>query len=266
MTEKRRRNGPDAERGVSESIGFILIFSLVVTGIGIVTLYGYPLLVKQQMGTDIRIMEKTFIVLQNDVKSLVYKNVPYKETSLKVGGGVLSARNVSVTPQNITLYVDENQITGPFNPFYPGELRFDTDLGDTAIVLENGAVITASKTAGGSAMLAEPRWYNDSQTGTFVISLIRFTTDDPVSRTGVGTIGLRLTGSYYNVTTLNPGETAYVQYTPDPENNYSVAWDNYLRQTMGLEKYPYWNGYRYRLPSDTTSIVITEYTIEILSL
>ena len=34
--------------GVSESIGFLLIFTLMITGIGLVTLYGYPLLVQQQ--------------------------------------------------------------------------------------------------------------------------------------------------------------------------------------------------------------------------
>ena len=34
------------DRAVSEAIGFILILGLVLTGIGLVTLYGYPVLVK----------------------------------------------------------------------------------------------------------------------------------------------------------------------------------------------------------------------------
>jgi hypothetical protein len=59
-----------AERGVSEAIGFILIFSIVIAGIGLVTLYGYPMLLKQQTSANERIMEKNMIVLQNDVKSL----------------------------------------------------------------------------------------------------------------------------------------------------------------------------------------------------
>ncbi|PKL57677.1 MAG: hypothetical protein CVV34_06280, partial [Methanomicrobiales archaeon HGW-Methanomicrobiales-5] len=68
-----------SERGVSESIGFILIFSMVIAGIGLVTLYGYPMLLQQQTSANERIMEKNMIVLQNDVKSLTYKTVPYKE-------------------------------------------------------------------------------------------------------------------------------------------------------------------------------------------
>jgi hypothetical protein len=75
------------DRGVSEAIGFILIFSLIIAGIGLVTLYGYPLLLQQQVGADEKIMEKNMIVLQNDMKSLAYKTVPFKETALKIGGG-----------------------------------------------------------------------------------------------------------------------------------------------------------------------------------
>ena len=83
-----RKNGDD---GVSESIGFLLIFTMVIVGIGLVTLYGYPMLLQQQTSADEQIMEKNMIVLQNDMKSLAYKTVPYKETMLNIGGGSLTA-------------------------------------------------------------------------------------------------------------------------------------------------------------------------------
>ena len=54
------------EQGVSESIGFMLIFTIVIAGIALVTLYGYPLLLQQQVGAEEKIMEKNMIVLQND--------------------------------------------------------------------------------------------------------------------------------------------------------------------------------------------------------
>jgi hypothetical protein len=90
------------ERGVSESIGFMLIFAIVIAGIGLVTLYGYPLLLQQQLGADVKIMEKNMIVLQNDIKSLAYKTVPFKETSLKIGGGSLTVYNSSYSPSSFT--------------------------------------------------------------------------------------------------------------------------------------------------------------------
>ena len=45
------------------------------------------MLLQQQSSSDEQIMEKNLIVLQNDLKSLAYKTVPYKETSLKVEAG-----------------------------------------------------------------------------------------------------------------------------------------------------------------------------------
>ena len=96
MTGKNNRISCTA--GVSESIGFLLIFTIVIAGIGLVSLYGYPMLLKQQTSADEQIMEKNMIVLQNDVKSLAYKTVPYKETSLKIGGGALTVYNSSYNP------------------------------------------------------------------------------------------------------------------------------------------------------------------------
>ena len=46
------------EDGVSESIGFLLIFTLVIVGIGpVLYLMVYPLLIQQQVGADEQIME-----------------------------------------------------------------------------------------------------------------------------------------------------------------------------------------------------------------
>jgi hypothetical protein len=66
------------EQAVSEAIGFMILFTLVTMGIGLVTLYGYPVLMQQQTNAHERNMEQTMIVLQNDIKSLCYKNVPSK--------------------------------------------------------------------------------------------------------------------------------------------------------------------------------------------
>ena len=90
---KNRTGRQPGDAGISESIGFLLIFTIIITGIGLVTLYGYPMLIQQQIGADEQIMEKNMIVLQNDFKSIAYKTVPYKETSMKIGGGALSVNN-----------------------------------------------------------------------------------------------------------------------------------------------------------------------------
>ena len=72
--------------GVSETIGFVLILGIVITGIGLVTLYGYPVLLQQQQNANVKNMEKNMIVLQNDMKGLAYRNVPYTETTMQISG------------------------------------------------------------------------------------------------------------------------------------------------------------------------------------
>jgi len=65
-------------KGVSETVGFIIIFGIVITGISLVTLLGYPALLNQQQEANIRNMEKNFIVLQVNANNLAYKNLPYQ--------------------------------------------------------------------------------------------------------------------------------------------------------------------------------------------
>ncbi len=89
--------------GVSESLGYLIIFGLVLTGIGLITLYGYPLLMQQESSANLRNMEQTMIVLQSDIKSLTYKLANYKETSLRVSGGTLFFYDTPATPEKFRI-------------------------------------------------------------------------------------------------------------------------------------------------------------------
>ena len=219
------------EQGVSESIGFMLIFTIVIAGIALVTLYGYPLLLQQQVGAEEKIMEKNMIVLQNDIKSLAYKSVPYKETSLKIGGGSLTVYDPSYSSPSSSVSI--NAVGNP--PISSsGELRYESVSAQTDISLQNGAVVVRPRIQPGSAMLAEPRWYYDSNTKTVVINLINITSDAIIAKEGIGTVRMKqMEEPYYNYTT-NVNSIDIV-YTPNPALNgqdYSVAWDNYIKKTF----------------------------------
>ena len=229
--------------GVSESIGFLLIFTLVIVGIGLVTLYGYPMLIQQQVSADEQIMQKNMIVLQNDVKSLSYKTVPYKETSLKVGGGGLTSYNplcdttapkFAIFDQNTNNYVTE---------YRSGDLRFESDSAQTDISLQNGAVVTRKKVEPGSVMLAEPRWFYDEITNTIVINLIALnnteTVSGKISRSGVSTVQMTMNPeSLITIHSVIPANhKIFVKYTwDDPTQDYHVAWENYFKNTMKMNE------------------------------
>jgi ribosomal protein L33 len=268
------------DRGVSEAIGFMLIFGMVIAGIGLVTLYGYPLLLQQQVGADEKIMEKNMIVLQNDIKSLAYKTVPFKSTSLKIGGGALTVYSSTTSPvvSNITIYDSSfPSNTYVFN-FSSGELRYESVSAQTDISLQNGAVVMRPRINPGSVMLAEPRWFYDEPTNTMVINLINITSKQLMAKEGIGTVQMALVGEpYYNETIFTnspfPDQRLPIKldYTYDSGQSYSVAWDNYFTKTLNMPLISSsGTTKRYTLPINSTrpqgKLVIKKFEVEIKSI
>jgi hypothetical protein len=275
QTKRRVINGND--RAVSEAIGFIIIFGIIIAGIGLVTLYGYPMLLQQQSSSNEQIMEKNMIVLQNDLKSVAYKTVPYKETSLKVGDGALTMYNTTYDTSNayFSFYDDDGKIldnngnvatSGNQLKFYPGDLRYESTSAETGISLENGAVVKRMFAEDGSTMLAEPRWFHDSQTNTFVIYLIGFNTStDVMAQTGIGTVKMKLNQTNYLSYNLPVSDNIHVTYNQNNNANYSTAWGNYFAGTLNMQQSGNSGEYLWSTGANPAMLVIYEYEILIES-
>jgi hypothetical protein len=153
-----------------------------------------------------------------------------------------------------------------------GQLLYESDQGEAIIALENGAVLTRMEFQQGSAMLSEPRWFVDDVVKggitdrTFIITLVNLTTDEVMSRNGIGTVKMKLdTGSsiYYQSEYIpSPGMTVTIGYTGDPPKlDFTKAWENYLTKAplgmIGPNPYTL---------SDVNILVVKMYTIKIESL
>jgi len=258
------------DTGVSESIGFLLIFSMVIVGIGLVTLYGYPLLLREQTSADEQIMQKSMIVLQNDLKSLTFKTVPYKETMLNTGSGQLVVINSTVHKPTISL---RDTVTGPIpvaTNFRSGEIRYSSSSADSVISLQNGAVVSRNLVEPGSVMFAQPRWFYDETTNVMVVNLISFNSTANLAKHGVADVQMRMNQTNYSVITPTSGDIC-LAYTPDTSaggDNYQMAWDTYFVSTMGMVKGGgacNANEYRFRVAAPGT-LVIKKYDVDIVSL
>lgn len=248
------------DRAVSEAIGFILILGVMVSSIALVTLYGYPLLLKEQSNTDVRNMERGMIILQNDVKSLCYKTVPYEETTLQVSGGTLSVVDAGASPSSFSISTLDGYSTGDM-PL--GKLTYYSDRGSEVIVLENGAVLTRQDGQGGSTILAEPRWFYDDQTKTLVVFVIELDAGEAISTSGMSTVRMGLASSPATDvnTSVGASTTVSVVYTPDPDDDYSTGWKNYLTGTLGMaETAPGSN--IYTLP-DVRTLIVKSYAVTV---
>ncbi len=281
-------------KGVSETIGFILILGIVMTGIGMVTLYGYPILLQQQENANIKNMEKNMIVLQNDVKLLAYKTVPYRETTMQITGGSLFVinPNPSGTPGDSYFTIYRSGAPIDFNPtgpaalkFYPGLVQFEGSPSTAIIGLQNGAVVTngfsqADDPSEPSAMLSEPRWFLDDAdatlpalpTRTLVINMIQITSGDILSKNGIGTVQMNISELYPTQDIqLAPSEIKIAYFGGG--DGYTTAWQNFFKNPQVFTTTPtaahpnpcYMSGQTLTIP-DVTRIVIKSYKIDILNL
>jgi hypothetical protein len=260
------------EEAVSESIGFIIIFGLIITGIGLVTLYGYPELLQNQISADDRNMEQNMIILQNDVKLLCYGNIPYKDTALRVSGGSLTVfdNNAVDSPQyfNITYYQQPVGGNTTGIDFYPGEMRYNSEQGSAVISLENGAVVQRQELVSGSFMTAEPRWFYDNESEAFVIFLIGIDTGgEMLSLNGIGNIQMsRLDEPDVIDIDYSPNKRdVIVKYAKNSANDYSTAWDNYFNSSSIVNGGLTPSGGAFVL-EDVSRIVIKQYNITIMGI
>jgi hypothetical protein len=268
MDTTGRRTG---DYGVSESIGFLLIFGMVIVGIGLVTLYGYPMLLQQQTSADKQIMQKNMIVLQNDMKSLAYKTVPYKETMLNIGSGTLTVYNGSypLNPADRAKVEIYPAGSADYVTFYPGSLQYHSPSAGVDIALLNGAVVTRDLVTPGSAMLAQPRWFYDATTNTMVVNLISVNSSFPIARSGVGTVQMTMKNTNFSVFTIPPGVgSVCVKYHSETGQNYDQAWADYFATAMKLSQTGSCTGTGiYQLPITSGGVlVVKQYDVEILSI
>ena len=202
------------EEAVSEVIGFIYIFGIVILSMSIIFVMGYPML---QSNMDQSIFESTtqsFIVLQGNMKMVGFDQVPVKTMKMQLNGATLSVTRNS----NITISIE-------------GEIPYTVELGgieyqknDKYITFENGGVW--KKYPEGIVMVSNPRIY----TGNDITTGINYTTIGIVSVNGessTGGQGIAILNMNYNDSSLNQ-TTVPVNVTLMINSTYASDWDKYL--------------------------------------
>ncbi len=238
--------GRTCEDAVSEAIGYILIFTITVIGIAMITVYAYPLLLQSQAHADEISAEQTMVPLRNDIRALTFGNVPYRETTVRIAGGSLELIPAADSADKFVLEYPQASGGGTVTrDFESGELRYSQNAvtgGGTAVFsLENGAVLKREKSAAGSLMIAEPRWYFDADgenSGTLVIIMTKLEGERRYSSGGIRDIRLSMTTAPEiadeDYVTARGGhaplgaQTISLEYIPDRENDLSKGWENYL--------------------------------------
>ena len=134
-----------ADRGVSETVGFVLVFGLITTTIAVTFTVGLGGLADAQLAERDDNVERAFDVLHDNLNDISRDGVPSRATEIQLGGGALAFERESEF--RLTDTGTGTQV------FETGSITY-RGAGDTRIVYENGAVFRMQGESG--VMLREP--------------------------------------------------------------------------------------------------------------
>lgn len=215
----RRRTGAD-ERAVSELIGFILVFALLISTIVIVYTGGFGALQQTRDAERVNNAERAFDVLATNFEQIARGDAPLRATEIQLSEAKLETTEHRTLSTNATSF-DAAQTSGPVPIKFTGGT-------DTEIVYEAGAVLRTDGDSG--VMLRKPDFVFDSKR-----TVIRYieTRGSDQSVGGSTTVLVRaerrqssVMGSANNVT----DETVTFNLSTTPTR--AVVWERYLESEI----------------------------------
>jgi hypothetical protein len=148
--DRRRRDETDCrgdERAMTEVLGHILVFSVIVASIGLIVATGLAGLEDTRESERFQNADRAFDVLAENMASVYERDVPSRATEIAVGGGQI----LYADPVQINVSVDDGSVLDKSYTLRPIEFRVDSG---QSIFFEGGAVIRAQ--SGGGYMVEEP--------------------------------------------------------------------------------------------------------------
>ncbi|PSP80098.1 hypothetical protein BRC81_02590 [Halobacteriales archaeon QS_1_68_20] len=163
-------------RGVSESLGFVFVFGIIVSMTAVVYVTAFDDLQETRDFEQGNNAQRAFDVLKANVEDVSQRGAPSRGTEVKLSDAQLYAGDdVRI---NVTVFESGNQSNNA--SFTPNVQPIVYETEDSAIVYTNGAVFRRSP--GGTVMVQEPEFVLDDE--RVVIPLVHTYVSGDVSSVG----------------------------------------------------------------------------------
>ena len=136
-------------RAVSDVLGFVLVFALIMTTVGTVSVLGTGSLTDLRDAERMNNAERAFEVLADNVADIHRRGAPSRATEIKLHG----ARLTSGEPTKLTVRLDNVDGTPTYSATVD-PIRYEPTIGESGLVYEAGAVIREDPS--GAVMRREP--------------------------------------------------------------------------------------------------------------
>jgi hypothetical protein len=210
MTQENRNDA-----AVSETLGFILMFSIVILSMSMIYILGYPILQEHIESSVFENAQQSFIVLQSDMKRVAFEQVPLKTMKIKLHSSTISTDNRS------SILISYNDGTSHSYNYSTGEIEFTKD--ENVLTYENGGLWMVQPPSG-AIMVSKPPIYtgeinNENMTTIGIVSLH--------GRRSVGGNGIASINMQHNSSDLiKPSQK--VDVTVSINSAYARQWGRYL--------------------------------------
>jgi hypothetical protein len=210
MTQENRNDA-----AVSETVGFILMFAIVILSMSMIYILGYPILQEHIESSVFENAQQSFIVLQSDMKRVAFEQVPVKTMKIKLHSSTISIDNRS------SMLISYNDGTSHSYNYPTGEIEFTKD--DKVLTYENGG-LWMKQPPSGAIMVSKPPIY------TGIINNENMTTIGVVNvhgRRSMGGNGIASITMQHNTSGLTKPSVP-VNVTVTINSVYSTQWARYL--------------------------------------
>lgn len=221
-----------AERGVSEVIGFVLIFSLITVSISVVYVVGFSGLEDARDAEQLNNVERAFDVLNDNLDDIIRRDAPNRATEFRLYESDLSVGE----PTRLTVTVT-NVGSAPTYSINAYPLVYEAQGSPTTIQYVNGAVIRQDRN--GALFLDTPSFVfrKDGTEKTAVLPLVNTRSKGGQAISGTGTVLIRATHILEEqLTARTEPSTA----SSDPDGDSNPEYDVGLRIQTSETLAPLW--------------------------
>lgn len=209
------------DRGVSEVVGFVFVFAIVILSVVLVGVTGYAGLQSSRDAERVDSAERGFDVLADNVDDVVRRGAPSRTTEFRVAGDDISVGEPVVV--SVSGHPVGDPTTTTFDEQYAlGTIVYDSG-GDARLTYVAGAVVRTDR--GGTVMLREPDLLVSGNATTLVLGQPR--ASDAVGVGGSGNAHLRVTADQPVLAIAEPTPQVVTVSVTSPNVE---AWHDYVQR------------------------------------
>lgn len=161
-----------ADRGVSDVVGFTLVFALIVTTVGVVYVTGFSGLEDARGAERVNNADRAFDVLGDNMDDLYREDAPSRATEIKLSDAQLQFGETTRLTAEIT-NVDEDAANRTFSTSLQPIVYTTTGEEPTRLVFEAGAIMRTERSSGVVRRDAPFLFENSGNTKTAVLPLVQ---------------------------------------------------------------------------------------------